>query len=152
MIDQFDELMQELGHKLGLPLHPDKNGACKLNINNTLHVQCEYEPSHHRILLASFICEVPPGKLRENILRDALRANAPFPEHGILSYCERNNQLTLFNYLPLSGINAEKLASAFNEFVNKAQKWREAVETGQTSTLITSAPKLQDANPFGLRP
>ncbi len=151
MIDQFHELLQELGNKLGITLHPDKHGACKLNINQASYVQLEYEPSHHRILIATFICEIPPGKLRENILRDGLKANFPFPEHGTLCYCERNNQLTLFSYLPFSGITGDKLAVEFHYFVEKAQKWREAVESGQTHALVGSTPKTQDANPFGLK-
>lgn len=147
MIDQFHELLQGLGQQLGVALHPDKRGACKLNIRNQFQIQIEYEPSYERILMASFICDIPPGKLRENILRDALKANYPFPQLGTLSYCERNNKLTLFLYLSLHGLNPDKLAVLLTHFIEKAKAWKEAAETGQSVSLPSSA---QGAKSFGL--
>jgi hypothetical protein len=151
MIDQFHELLFSLGEQLKLPLQPDKRGACKLNIRNLFSIQIEYEPSRDRILIASFLCDIPPGKLRENILKDALKANFPFPEMGSLGYCERNNKLALFLYVPLSGLSGEKCASILTAFIEKANAWREAVPLGQTSTLVESV-KPSELKPFNLKP
>ena len=152
MIDPFHELLSSLGEQLKLALHPDKRGVCKLNFRNLVSVQIEYEPSRHRILMASFLCDVPPGKLRENILRDALKANFPFPEMGSLGYCERNNKLALFLYVPLSELNGEKCAAILTTFIEKAKVWKEAVALGQTNALVASSTKSSELKPFGLKP
>ncbi len=151
MIDRFESLLQELGEQLGLPLHPDHRGACGLNINNRLHIQIEPEPSQERILIACFICDIPPGKFRENILKDAMRSNHPLPTYGALSYSEKNNKLSLFAYLPLPLLHGEKLASFLMLFIRKAESWKTGVEAGQTSTLVMGTKK-EEPSPFGLKP
>lgn len=151
MIDQFHELINALGQYLKIPLKPDKRGACKLSFNNLFHIQLDYDPSKERILMASFVCDIPPGKLRENVFRDALKINHPFPEAGIFGYCERTNKLSLFTYIPLSGLTASKLASTLSSFIEKANKWREAVGMGQTATLVPMTSHYPPT-PFGLKP
>lgn len=151
MIDPFHEVLSSLGQQLKITLHPDKHGVCKLNIRNLFSVQLEYEPSRDRIVFASFLCDVPPGKLRENILRDALKANFPFPEMGSLGYCERNNKLALFLYIPLNRLTGEKCAAILNAFIAKATAWKEAVTLGQTNTLVANINKTE-LKPFGLKP
>ena len=150
MIDPFQELLQVLGRHLGIPLHPDKRGACKLNIRDLIHIQLEFDPSQERILLACFICELPPGKLRENILRDALKANYPFPEMGAFAYCERNNKLSLFRYVSMPGLTGDKAASILASFSEKAIQWKEAIEKGQTASLVAS--RNPQNKPFDLKP
>jgi len=151
MIDPFQELLVSLGQQLGLPLHPDKTGACKLNIRNLFSIQLEYEPARERILIASFLSDIPPGKLRENVLRDALKANFPYPELGSFGYSERNNKLSLFLYVPLNGLTGPKLAALLAAFIEKATKWKEAIEQGQTATLVLGESST-GIKPFGLKP
>ncbi|HEY2810912.1 MAG TPA: CesT family type III secretion system chaperone [Rhabdochlamydiaceae bacterium] len=150
MIDKFQELLNALGQQLGVSLHPDKRGACKLNIRNQIHVQLEYEPSHDRILMASFICDVPPGKLRENIFRDTLKANHPFCELGSFGYSERNNKLSLFFYIPMASLTGEKLTTLLSAFIEKSNAWRQAAQMGQTTNLVTTSSRTE-AKPFGLK-
>jgi hypothetical protein len=135
--DRFEELLNELSIEFGVALHPDKRGACKLRINETLNVQLECDPSQENLLIASFICEIPPGKFRENILKDALKCNGPFPVHGTLSYSERNNQLALFAFLHLSNLNGKTLADFITSFTEKVSNWRIGVETGRTVNLVS---------------
>lgn len=149
-MDRFEEILSELGNLLGTTLHPDKRGACKLNVNDILHVQIEMQPEKERLLLACMICEIPPGKFRENILKDALRANWPFPVHGTLSYSEKNNKLCLFEFLSLENLSGQKLLDNLNAFIAKADSWRVGVEQGQTNTLIPSVKK-GDSGIFGLK-
>jgi Tir chaperone protein (CesT) family len=151
MIDQFHELLNRLGERLNVSLHPDKKGACTLVIRNAFSVQMEYDPSRERILIGSFVCEIPPGKLRENVMRDALKSHVPYPELGTFGYSERNNKLSLFLYIPLNGLTGEKCAALLTTFVDKIAKWKEAISLGTTSTLVQggNAPELK---PFGLKP
>lgn len=139
MIDPFGELLDELGNELGIPLHLDKKSACTLNINDQFHVQLECDPHQENILVAAFICDLPPGKFRENILRDALKSNEPFPRNGTLAYSDRNNKLALFAHLRLASLNGRRLSEFLNTFLEKANGWRTGVETGQTSSLATRA-------------
>lgn len=152
MIDRFVELLVELSTELGVELYPDKKGACQLVIEDTLHVQLEPDARGESLLMATFICDIPPGKYRENILRDALKSNNPFPQVGTLAYSDRNNKLSLFSYLPFIELTGSKLAEHLNKFIDKANQWRSGVENGNTSHLVTPAAKPSSGGMFGLKP
>lgn len=149
-MDRFEEILHELGNLIGTPLHPDKRGACKLNVNDLLRVQIEYQPEKERFLLASMLCEVPAGKFRENILKDSLRANWPYPVNGTLSYSDKNNHLCLFEYLSSENMTGQKFFDALNAFIAKADSWRLAVQRGETSNLVPSIKK-SESGIFGLK-
>jgi hypothetical protein len=151
MIDRFEELLNELGTEYNVTLHPDKKGACKLKVNETMHVQLECDVSQENLLVATFICDVPPGKYRENILKDALKANGPFPTNGTLAYSDRNNKLVLFSYLRMAQLTGKKLAEFLTVFLDKAGQWRAGVETGHTSHLATQQTKTTGSM-FGIKP
>ncbi|MGC1878546.1 MAG: CesT family type III secretion system chaperone [Rhabdochlamydiaceae bacterium] len=136
MIDRFEQLLNELGTQYTTPLHPDKKGACKLMMDENSHIQLECDAHQENLLVAAFICDLPPGKYRENILKDALKANAPSLKNGILAYSDRNNQLVLFSYLPMLSLNGKKLAEFLTIFLDKVKNWRIGVETGHTSHLV----------------
>lgn len=150
MIDRLEELLNELGAELGTTLHPDKKGACKLKINETLHVQMECDAHQENLLVATFICDIPPGKYRENILKDALKANGPFPVNGMLAYSDRNNKLALFSYFRLASLTGKKLSEFLAAFVEKANHWRLGVETGHTSHLVSTSIK-PESGMFGMK-
>ncbi len=151
MIDQFEELLNELGAELETTLHPDKKGACKLKINETFHIQIECDAHQENLLVATFICDIPPGKYRENILKDALKANGAFPTNGTLAYSDRNNKLVLFSYFRMASLTGKKLAEFLAAFVDKANNWRIGVETGHTSHLV-SIPTKPTSGMFGMKP
>ncbi len=138
MMNRFEELLKELGMEYSLSLHPDPHGMCQLNIEGILHVQLSCEEEKERLLIACFICETPAGKFRENILKAALKHNYLYPLGAILSYSEKNNQLTLFQYIPLPSLQGKKLAQTLNLFIAKAKEWRAAVETGNLQGLLSS--------------
>lgn len=150
MIDRFEELLHELSKELTIALHPDRIGACTLIIEDGPSVQLECDKTPGNLLIGSFLCEIPPGKFRENILRDALKANDPFPENGILAYCEGNDQLLLFSSHPMTELTGPKLSNLLHLFIEKAIQWRTAVETNTTSTLLPSTSK-PSSGMFGLR-
>ncbi len=136
MIDPFEELLRELGSEYGISLHLDKMNACSLKMSDHLNIQLECDPHRENILAVAFICDLPPGKFREDILRDALKSNGPFPQNGTLSYSDRNNKLALFSRFPLANLNGHKLAASINAFVEKANQWRIGIETGTTASLV----------------
>ena len=149
MIDRFQDLLNELGAELALTLHPDRVGACNLKTKDDFNVKLECDAHQENLLIAAFICDIPPGKARENILRDALKSNGPFPQNGAIAYSERNNKLVLFTYFRLSNLNGRKLAEFLGVFLDKASSWRIGVETGHTANLIAQASK-PPSGMFGL--
>src|SRR5690242_10901666 len=125
MKDRFEEILSELGIECGQPLHPDSRGACKLFVNELMHVQIEYRQEIESLVLLTFICEIPPGKFRENVLKTALKVNHFSPEKSHLSYSDKNNQLALFQYFPMKTLTGKQLIGYLERFMKKAGDWRQ---------------------------
>ncbi len=147
-MNKFEELIKELGAILHIPLEAENGIACKLNIEQILHVQLEYEESKQEILIASFLASIPAGKFREETLLAALKANHDIDSLGSFAYSDKNTMLALQLYLPIS-ITAEELNQKLKEFIEKGKKWKEAVDQGRIE--LVSKPKTSSlASPFTL--
>jgi hypothetical protein len=141
MIDRFQEILHALGEELNIPLEPDRNHACAIQVKPGLIVQLESDLSQEKLLILSPIIEVPPGKFRENVLREGLKSNAlPDPRIGILSYIPKINKLVLFQYYPFDILTAERLAGLLGAFIETAGKWRDAITTGNSGPLPENVP------------
>lgn len=151
MLDRFDELIQGLSKEFGLPLHVDKNHACAIQIRKGLVVQLQSDAAQEKLLLTCKIIEVPPGKFRENVLREALKANnSPDPIVAIFSFVNQTSHLFLFQNYLFDLLNGERIASLIGPFFETAEKWKKAIESGLPAP--PSSPGKMSANPFGLRP
>lgn len=149
-MDRFRQILYDLGKEIGIDLYPDSNGICQLNYKDKLHIQIHYEEGKERLMIATFVCECPPGKYREKLLKEALKSNGEYPRIGTLAYSERNNQLTLFEYLYAAGLRGETLFNTLKKFVEKTFLWKDAVETGKP--LPTSGKTTKGNSMFGLEP
>lgn len=129
-MNSFELLIQHLGSLLGVPLHAEKGYLCRLIAQGSLKVHLEHEPELHRILIASFLCEVPPGKFREDIFKEALKTNDSLDRLGVFAYSAKNNSLAYFLYLP-EDTAPDKVSSTLLQFIETAKAWKSAVETGQ---------------------
>lgn len=138
-MDLFPSLIEQLSNLIGVPLHPDPHQRCRLTVNNELFVQIEDESHNQRILIGAFVCEIPPGKFREIVLRDTLKENTLYPRLGTFGYCDKNSQLSLFMYAPYAGLDGEKLAEVLGLFLDKLFMWRRGIETGQLPRRDPSA-------------
>ncbi|MBF8262661.1 MAG: scc1-B [Parachlamydiales bacterium] len=148
--DPFELLIQQLGSALNVPLHVDHNYACAIKVHNQLTIQLQIDAAQENVLIASLICEVPPGKFRENVLCEALKANhLPDPRTGILGFLLINNRLTLHQRYPFAILDGEKLAQYVAGFIDYAELWRAAIESG----LWSPAPirPSASASPFGMK-
>lgn len=147
-MDRFAILLDDLGTLIQVPLHPDHHRSCSLNVNGQLHVQIQEDENKDQLLVATFIGEIPPGKFRENILKETLKENNLFSRLGTFSYSERNNQLAFFSYLPLAGLRGDTMADFLELFFEKAFSWRTALATGQLpirgQTLQKTGPSIFD--------
>jgi hypothetical protein len=153
-MDRFEEVLKELGQIINLPLHADRNRACRLNINQLLHVQLEPDNANEKLLIGVFLIEVPAGNFRENIFKEALKYNHHLKRIGTFAYSTRKNQLFYFDNLLFYKLTGEKLCDFLGEFITIAESWRQAIERGQPGPS-PSAPPLYPRggeSPLGLRP
>ncbi len=150
MTDQFEELLKALGHVFHLPLHIDKHHACSIQVHNQLIIQLKPDPSLENLFIFSKIIEIPPGKFRENVLREALKANASTdPRVGIFGYIASTNQLALFQRYPFGILNGERLAGLVGAFLEYCETWRKAIEGGFPAPPSSSSTLPP---PMGLKP
>jgi Tir chaperone protein (CesT) family len=136
MIDRFNDLT----------LQADRHHACAIQIKQGLIVQLESDSAQEKLLIASQIIEVPPGKFRENVLKEALKMNAlPDPLIGIFCYIGKINQLVLFQYYPFDILTAQRLAALLGPFIQTAEKWRDAIARGDSAPRSEYPPPPRGA-------
>jgi len=101
MISRFEEILDQLGHIFELKLHVDRKNACSIQIHPHLIIQLQLDMSQEHLWLFTKVAETPPGKFRENILKETLKANAlPDPRSAIFGYILSPNQLAAFQKYP----------------------------------------------------
>lgn len=150
----FHDLIHQLGEFIGEELTVDQNQACFLEINEQLKVQMELDPPGEKILLMSQIIELPPGKFRETVLKDALKANFLAEEkEGTLAYLERQNTLVLFQELYTHSITMQILYDRLIKFIERAIKWATSIEAGRSSPDSGEIPEgtIKKGSPFGFK-
>ncbi len=142
MTDRFEELLHELGKLFGLPLKPDKSHFCALQIKQGLKVQFQTDTAFEKLLIASKIGELPAGKFREDVLKEALKANGlTDPRAGVFAYIRANNQLVFFQRYPFDILNGERLAGLLGPFIETAERWKSAIDAGQSAPLPVISPQ-----------
>jgi hypothetical protein len=94
----------------------------------------QLDVSQENLWIFSKLVEVPPGKFRENIFRETLKANAlPDPRTAIFGYIAKTNHLALFQKYPLTILNGERLAGLIGAFVKMADSWIQALSSGRSA-------------------
>lgn len=133
MTDRFEELLHELGKFFGLPLRPDKSHFCALSVQG-LVVQLQTDTAFEKLLIVAKLGELPAGRFREEVLKEALKANAlPDPRVGVFAYVPQINQLMLFQRYPFDILNGERLAGLLGPFLELGGRWKTALAAGQTA-------------------
>lgn len=137
MTDRFNALLRELGQILGVPLHTDRHNACAIKIKERLKVQIQIDPEQEKLLIVAKLSELPPGKFREEVLKKGLQENnLPDPRIGTFSYLSAAHALILYERHPVDLLNGEKLASFLIPFIALAEKWNDAILSGQLHRLL----------------
>ena len=154
--DKFDNLIQELGAALKIKLKPDKNNACLLRFKNGMQIQLEADSRSEKLILASDLGQIPQGRYRENIFREALKANGlPPPRNGIFAYSKKNESLVLCDSIPLEELTGTKLADYIHSFIQKGELWKNAITRGEVPSFMGNelsfgAAQGQPGGLFGL--
>lgn len=150
--DLFGALLQELGNAMGVAgLHPDSNNSCMLKLKSGLIIQLELDRRGEFLILGADLGNVPPGKYRENLFREALKANdLPYPLHGILCYSRKSGHLVIFQKIHTRDLNGEKLAAEIAPFAEKAFTWSEALLRGDLPVVNQTFTSQKPGGMFGL--
>ncbi len=133
MTSQFEELLQSLGKIFELKLHVDRKNACSIQVYPELTVQLQIDPSQEFLWIFAKIASIAPGKFREIILKEALKANAlPDPRPAFFGYIHGLNELAQFQKYPLAILNGERLSGMIGAFVAQSSHWQEAIQRGES--------------------
>jgi hypothetical protein len=105
-------------------------------LSEKIQIQIEPDKKGERIIIAAFISELSPGKFRENVLKEALKANAHFialgNPGGILGFsAKHNNQLSCHTFVPTEECTSEKLLASLSYLAEYSLSWAEALRSGQ---------------------
>lgn len=151
--DLYGTLLEELGRAMQIPdLHPDRNNACQIRLKNGLQIQVEINPKNNMLLLGCDLGDIPQGRYRVDLFREALKANGmPYPQHGILSYSNKTDHLILYEFLSLQDLTGDKIADALTPFTEKALIWKNAMANNEVP-VVTFAGSRPSMGMFGLRP
>src|SRR5438477_9435360 len=123
--DKWANILEELGKMLKLPLKPDKSNCCVLAFKNGSSLQMEMDQRGEYVILATDLGELSQGRYRENILREALKANGlPAPQCGIFAYGKKTEALLLCDQLSIDELTGERLAEYLAPFMQKADIWK----------------------------
>lgn len=144
-------LLSEIGKALKIPdLHPDRNNSCLVNMPEGIKIQLEQNPRTDEFIIGADLGQVPPGRYREDLFREALKANGmPFPQHGILAYSAKTDHLILYETFRQRDLTGDRIADELSPFIEKAKKWRESMEKGEVPVVGMMKSSF---GMFGLRP
>jgi hypothetical protein len=150
--DLFGTLLQELGPLLEIPtLHPDRQNSCLIRLKGGLNIQLELDRMGQFFIMGSDLGTVPPGKYRENLFREALKANGmPQPLNGILAYSQKTEHLILFEKMHVKDLNGDKIMAVLTPFCEKARVWRDALARGDIPALTQYYASGKPGGIFGL--
>lgn len=152
MNKRFQELIEQLGTALDLPLNVDRHGSCSILFDEQIAIYIE--PSKQdQILLGSFICPLPPGKFRETVLLSALKANhVLYPRIGVLSFSEKENKLAIHKDILIENTTGDIIADHIAEFVAVCLEWRNSIETQNIAPPMPDDKLDGPPPPFGIKP
>lgn len=140
-------MIKEFGLKIGVDLRPDANQSCRLDFGTAAFVQIDLDATADQILIGSNLGRLNPGPYREQVLKQALRANYMSKKpRGTLGFSERNDTLILFQYFPLALLTADKLSSFLTIFQEYADVWGRALKDGGVPAL---EDEISDRTPTG---
>lgn len=153
--DRFGSLAEDLGKILKIKLSPDTNNCCVIKYKSGLQVTLEPTSDGTSIMIAIELGEIAPGRYRENVLREALKANGlPLPRKGIFAFSKKKDSLLIYDQLLLEELTAEKLFDFLQPLQQKAELWKTAIAQGEvpsfTANELTFNRKGGGSGMFGL--
>jgi len=127
---RVEQLVRELGIRLGLPLALDGNGMCRLVFNGGATVDLEaLRDDGEKFIIYSVLGKLRPGP-REALYRTLLEANLPTEDSaaGVLALDVERDEVMLQRILDGTSLTAVHLAEIVEKFVDSAVRWTEQIE------------------------
>ena len=156
--DRFSILIDDLGKALKIKLAPDSNQACMIQFPDGIEVRIDPDTLGETIYIWSDLGPIPTaGKYRENVFREALKANGlPPPKLGIFGFNPKTESLLLCEQTTIYDLTAVRLAELIQSFALKAKIWKEGIIRGdvpsfRASEMSQSGSRGGGSGIFGLR-
>ena len=145
---ELNELMSAFAEKLGIEGIAVENGTCSLTIDD-IPMEFTESPDGLAVVGVAVIGEPPPEK-REAFYEMLLNANTQlYGTQGIaLGISPDTGEIILIGGLPFKGLEIEEFCKDLDEFVGKAEEWRETVENFRPAAE-EAAIMEKDASFFG---
>lgn len=153
--DLFTSLLDELSIPMKIKdLKPDSNNSCLIKFKTGVEIQLELDTSEEFLLIGTSFGPLRPGRYRENIFREALKANGmPAPRYGIFAYSKKADNLIMFDKLHLKDLTGMKIFDHIKPFTEKALVWKEALARGDIPSILSSSyASSSSGGIFGIRP
>lgn len=151
-MDRFQELLWDLGELIEVPLHVDKHHACRILLDEKLTIQLQMDPNGVDLMVIAFLYEIPPGRFRENVLKESLKQNAFHHSFGTFGYIEKINVLALHQFLPAENLTGESLGDFLEGFISEAENWRSALANGQAAPMEYLKTHGDQPSPYSIPP
>lgn len=131
--ESINDLLATVAKALNIEkLELDANNTCLIVLPSKLQVNIEKDKTETALVIGTIIAEMPSSRYRENVFRNALISNQlHFPQDGSFAYSPKKSALILMEMIPLEGITGEKVLAVFNPFIEKAQRWSDAITRGE---------------------
>ena len=145
---ELNELMSSFAEKLGIEGIEVKDGICSMTIDD-IPMDFTESPDGLAVVGAAVIGEPPPEK-REAFYEMLLQANTQlYGTQGIaLGKSPDTGEIILIGGLPFKGLELQEFCKDLDEFVSKAEEWRETVENFRPAAE-EAAIMEKDASFFG---
>ena len=145
---ELENLMSAFAEKLGIEGIEVKEGICSMTIDD-IPMDFTESPGGEAVVGAAVIGEPPPEK-REAFYEMLLQANTQlYGTQGIaLGKSPDTGEIILIGGLPFKGLELQEFCKDLDEFVSKAEEWRETVENFRPAAE-EAAIMEKDASFFG---
>ena len=145
---ELENLMSAFAEKLGIEGIEVKEGICSMTIDD-IPMDFTESPGGEAVIGVAVIGEPPPDK-REAFYEMLLQANTQlYGTQGIaLGESPDTGEIILIGGLPFKGLELQEFCKDLDEFVSKAEEWRETVENFRPAAE-EAAIMEKDASFFG---
>ena len=142
---ELNELMSSFAEKLGIEGIEVKDGICSMTIDD-IPMEFTESPGGEAVIGVAVIGEPPPEK-REAFYEMLLEANTQlYGTQGIaLSRLPDTGEIGLIGGLPFKGLELKEFCKSLDEFINKAEEWRETVENFRPAAEEAAVRDEEDA-------
>ena len=142
---ELKELMTAFAETLGIEGIEVKEGICSMTIDD-IPMEFTESPGGEAVIGVAVIGEPPPDK-REAFYEMLLQANTQlYGTQGIaLGKSPDTGEIMLIGGLPFKGLELQEFCKNLDEFVSKAEEWREALENFRPAAEEAAVRDEEDA-------